>query len=77
MQPDNERRFKDRQARIEFYNSKEFKDMEAERVANHRPTEHETVGYGRVYCPIAGRIQPDWLCAMDHGDYHEVLDTEH
>lgn len=50
--------------------------MEAQRIANSKPTEHVEISYGRVYCPEADRIMPDWLCARKHGDYHEILDTE-
>ena len=69
-------RFKEGQARIERYNSPEFKQAEKARREASQPTTHVPVDFNRVWCPVYSKVRPEWLCASEHGDYHEVLDEE-
>lgn len=66
--------FKERQARLVFYESKEFKEAELKRIERSKPREHEAIlNTKNVYCPIEGRIRPAWLCEKDD---HIELDND-
>lgn len=70
-------RFREQQKRIEFPNTKEFKESQAIWSEAHKPREHEVVDFNRVYCPVYDRVRPEWLCSNEHdGDFKEVIDME-
>lgn len=69
-------RFRQAQDRIEFENSHQFREDQKIWREAHKSKEHEVVGFNRVWCPVYDKIRPEWLCAFEHGDYHEIMDTE-
>ena len=60
--------FKDRQRKLIYFESKEFKDKEKARREVSKPTEHIDLGNGRMYCPELDEKRPEWMCLSDHGD---------
>lgn len=64
-------RLKEREGKIIYFESKEFKEDEKLRMAANKPKEHYPIGFNRTYCPIYDKIRPEWLCANEHGDKDE------
>lgn len=69
--------FSQRQARLSYYNSEEFKQAEKARREASQPTTHVPVDFNRVWCPVYSKVRPEWLCVNEcEADEHEILDDE-
>jgi hypothetical protein len=67
--------FSDHQTQLDYFNSEEFKQAEKERIERSLVEEHVDRGKGRVWCPIEGKVRPEWLCAYEHGDRDSSIDN--
>lgn len=68
--------FKERNRKLVFYESREFKDAEKARREASKPKDHVILDNDRVYCPEVDRIRPTWLCEQEHGDRNPYFDMD-